>query len=130
MSKWVENYVKGCAKCQQNKVQECEGRLVAKRTYRHQACGFSSQIVPPLVCNFAPTFDLSVADCRKQNVITVLHGHHRPQDWPVIDALRLDQQLLLQPSFWSAVSQGMSNKHELCISRRGAMVPMYRSLNS
>lgn len=72
----------------------------------------------------APTFDLSVASGRKQSVITVLHGRHRPQDRPAIDALRLDQQLPLRPSFWSAVSQ---DEHELS-SRDDSEEQWYRCI--
>jgi hypothetical protein len=32
-------------------------------------------------------------------IITALHGRHRGQERPVIDALRLDQRLALQQSF-------------------------------
>jgi hypothetical protein len=53
-----------------------------------------------------PTF-ASEAKKKHDVIITVLHGRHRGQERPVIDALRLlDQRLALeQQSFLSAVSQ-------------------------
>jgi hypothetical protein len=97
-----------------SEAHECEGwadglSLAALAAHKHQ--GYAAGILPvldgpPQVCDSSSPSDRPAARRRKLRItliITVLHGHHRPQEWPVIDSLRQDQYLALQQPFWSTI---------------------------